>query len=50
MPREGVRSEDLPFEIKYPNAETQRAIEAARAGKTASFASLDEMVDDLNED
>ncbi len=45
-----VAEKSLPFEIKYPNLETQEAIEAARAGDTTAFASVDEMFDDLNED
>lgn len=45
-----VAEKTLPFDVKYPNAETQKALEAAKAGETTSFASLDEMFDDLNED
>lgn len=45
-----VAEKALPFEIKYPNAATQEAIEASRAGDTASFSSLDDMFADLNDD
>jgi DNA-damage-inducible protein J len=44
-----VAEKALPFEIKYPNPTTQKAIEASRAGETTSFASLDDMFADLND-
>ena len=45
-----VAEKTLPFEIKYPNPETQNAIEAARAGETTAFSSVDAMFDDLNDE
>ncbi len=45
-----VAEKALPFEVKYPNAVTQEAIKASRAGDTASFSSLDDMFADLNDD
>ena len=45
-----VAEKSLPFEIKSPNAATQEALEASRAGDTASFSTLDDMFADLNDD
>ncbi len=45
-----VAEKSLPFEVKYPNLETQKALEASRAGETTSFSSLDAMFADLNDD
>ncbi len=41
----------LPFDPLIPNAETIKAIQDARAGKNMkSFASTDDLFDDLNDD
>ena len=40
----------LPFEPFRPNAETIAAMEEARAGKLASFDSIEALMADLNED
>ena len=40
----------LPFEPLRPNAETIAAMEEARAGKLASFDSIEALMADLNED
>jgi len=45
-----VAEKALPFEIKSPNAATQEALEASRAGDTTSFSTLDDMFADLNDD
>ena len=37
----------LPFEVKIPNAETIAAIEEAEKGKLTSYASVDDLMDDL---
>jgi DNA-damage-inducible protein J len=46
---QAVAEKALPFEIKYPNPTTQKAIAASRAGETTSFSSLDDMFADLND-
>jgi len=38
----------LPFEPLIPNAETIEAMREARAGKLASFASVDDLMSELN--
>jgi DNA-damage-inducible protein J len=45
-----VEERRLPFEIKAPNAATQRAIAELEAGKGKKFASVDELMADLNAD
>jgi DNA-damage-inducible protein J len=45
-----VAEKALPFEIKAPNATTQEAILASRAGEVTSFSSLDDMFTELNDD
>lgn len=40
----------LPFEVKVPNAVTQAALDEVAAGKAASFASVDDLMADLNGD
>lgn len=40
----------LPFEARVPNAETIAAMEEARSGKLRSFATVEEMMADLNAD
>ena len=45
-----VAEKALPFEIRSPNAATQEALEASRAGDTTSFSSVDDMFADLNDD
>ncbi|MEA1968241.1 MAG: type II toxin-antitoxin system RelB/DinJ family antitoxin [Thermodesulfobacteriota bacterium] len=44
--REGV----LPFEPLVPNAETIAAMKEARAGKLASFNSVEDLMKDLDAD
>ena len=39
----------LPFEVKFPNATTRRAIAELEAGKGKRFASVDALVADLHE-
>ena len=39
----------LPFEVKFPNATTRRAIAELEAGKGKRFASVDALVADLRE-
>ena len=39
----------LPFEIKVPNATTQKAIRELESGKSARFNSIDTLMDDLND-
>ena len=45
-----AREKALPFEPLVPNAETIEAMKAARRGKLPSFATVDELMADLNED
>jgi DNA-damage-inducible protein J len=45
-----VEERRLPFEIKAPNAATRRAIAELEAGKGKKFASVDELMADLNAD
>ncbi len=40
----------LPFEVRAPNKLTRDAIAASRAGKVRSFASVDELFADLNDE
>lgn len=40
----------LPFEIKSPNADTQRAIEEFETEKSQSFDSVETLMDYLNAD
>lgn len=40
----------LPFEIKSPNADTQRAIEEFETEKSQSFDSVEALMDYLNAD
>ena len=40
----------LPFEVKFPNATTRRAIAELEAGKGKRFASVDALVADLHEE
>lgn len=39
----------LPFEVKIPNARTQKAITELEAGKGKRFGSIDSFMEDLNE-
>ena len=43
-----AREKALPFEPLVPNAETIAAMQEARRGKLASFATVDELMADLN--
>lgn len=45
-----AREKALPFEPLVPNAETIEAMKAARRGNLPSFATVDELMTDLNED
>lgn len=38
----------LPFEVKAPNATTRQAIDQLEAGKGQRFASIDDLMADLN--
>ena len=40
----------LPFEVKVPNATTRKAIAELEAGKGKKFASVDDLIADLNAD
>ena len=40
----------FPLELKVPNAQTRAAMEEARSGKLRSFATVEEMMADLNAD
>jgi len=40
----------LPFEVKVPNATTQKAIAELESGKGKSFASVDALMVDLHAD
>lgn len=40
----------LPFEVKMPNATTRKAIAELEAGKGKRFASVDDLMADLNAD
>lgn len=40
----------LPFEIKVPNAATKKAIDELEQGKGIKFASVADLLDDLNAD
>ena len=44
-----ARGKALPFEPLVPNAETIKAMKAARRGALPSFASVDALMADLNE-
>jgi DNA-damage-inducible protein J len=43
-----AREKALPFEPLVPNAETIAAMQKARRGKLPSFATVDELMADLN--
>ncbi|MDR2990532.1 MAG: type II toxin-antitoxin system RelB/DinJ family antitoxin [Burkholderiaceae bacterium] len=40
----------LPFDVKAPNATTRKAIAELEAGKGKKFATLDDLMADLNAD
>ncbi len=40
----------LPFEVKAPNAKTRKAIAELEAGKGKKFATVDDLMADLNAD
>ena len=45
-----VADKALPFEVKAPNAVTEEAIAASRAGDVAAFESVDDLFAELNDD
>lgn len=45
-----AREKALPFEPLVPNAETIEAMREARRGKLASFATVDDLMADLDAD
>ena len=45
-----AREKALPFEPLVPNTETIEAMKEARRGNLPSFATVDELMADLNED
>lgn len=45
-----AEEERLPFEVKVPNAETKRAIEELESGRGKRFASVAELMKDLDAD
>ncbi|MDA7423052.1 type II toxin-antitoxin system RelB/DinJ family antitoxin [Tritonibacter multivorans] len=45
-----VAEKALPFEVRAPNAVTQEALAASRAGEVSSFASVDDLFSDLEDD
>jgi DNA-damage-inducible protein J len=45
-----VAERALPFDPLIPNAETVKAMEAVRRGDVKSFATIDELMADLNAD
>lgn len=45
-----AREKALPFEPLVPNTETIKAVEAARRGDLVTINSLDNLLDELNED
>jgi len=40
----------LPFDVKVPNAATRKAIAELEAGKGKKFATIDDLMTDLNAD
>ncbi len=45
--RQVIAEKGLPFEVKVPNAATQRAMQEARVMGKARFSSTDELMRDL---
>ena len=45
-----VAEQQLPFALKVPNATTRRAIDELEAGKGEKFATVDDLMADLNAD
>ena len=45
-----AREKALPFEPLVPNKETIEAMKEVRRGKLPSFATVDDLIADLNED
>jgi DNA-damage-inducible protein J len=45
-----VADRSLPFEVRSPNRETEAALEAAARGDVARFASVADLMADLNDD
>lgn len=48
--RQVVAQNGLPFEVKMPNATTRAAMAEADTGKLPRFASVQELLDDLEKD
>lgn len=44
-----VSERALPFDVRIPNAETQAAMQDARAGKVTRFGSVAALMADLND-
>jgi DNA-damage-inducible protein J len=44
-----VAEKALPFDIRIPNAETEKAMAEADKGKVESFASVEALMADLND-
>ena len=44
-----VADRSLPFEVRSPNRETEAALKAAADGKIARFASVADLMADLND-
>ncbi len=46
-----IRSNGIPFPVSadVPNKTTKKAIKAAEKGQMASFSSIDELMEDLND-
>ena len=49
--KQAIRSNGIPFPVSadVPNATTLEAIRDAEKGKMASFSSIDELMEDLND-
>jgi len=45
-----IANRALPLELRVPNAVTREAIEASRTGDVSSFASVDDLFADLEDD
>ena len=45
-----VADRSLPFDVRSPNRETEAALKASARGDVARFASLAELMIDLNDD
>ena len=45
-----VADRSLPFEVRSPNRETEAALQAAVSGQVTRFASVADLMTDLNDD